>query len=203
MYEPKLKPIIFNTEMVRAILDGRKTVTRRVIKPQPKKDENGNDVFHAQGYNYEFAEANIIGTTGKLKCKPLYKSGDILYVRETWQQQYDGSYAYKAGHKFENEKGWRPSIHMPKEAARIFLRVTNVSVAKLHDIENNDEEAKREGFDYQYMFEGLPIKVSTWVYFTVFWNSTIKKHDIDLYGWNADPWVWVIEFERIEKEAVV
>lgn len=83
---------------------------------------------------------------------------------------------------------WHPSIHMPKEAARIFLRVTNVRVERLRDMTDDDAEA--EGcFDY----------TSTALGFPDVWDSTIKKSDLDCYGWNANPWVWGIEFERCDK----
>lgn len=117
---PELKPILFNTDMVRALLAGRKTVTRRVVKPQPDEHlttgENALELL---------AEA----------CAP-YRPGDLLYVRETWTQDGD-VYRYKAGFCDQNRK-WRPSIHMPKEAARIFLRVTDVRVERLQDITELD-----------------------------------------------------------------
>lgn len=156
----KVRPILFNTDMVQAILAGRKTVTRRVAKNTPP-------------------------------CRP----GDILYVRETWSEikNTDGShkkYAYKAtdtypfGEKYIVKFLWHPSIHMPKVAARIWLRVTNVRIERLQDID--DDGVVAEGLQIGAPFEEL-------------WDSTIKKADLDIYGWDANPWVWVIEFERCEK----
>mgnify|MGYP005959735437 CR=1 FL=1 len=218
-----IKPILFNTEMVRAILDGRKSCTRRIIKPQP------------QGY-FEVSEEPlyIYDTDGKQgKITPPYQPGDILYVRETWrvgawdifnqmiafdykdgtcgeltyihdrelfdrlvnQSRNDARQAkceYN-GADFVWEKGkspcrWHPSIHMPKEAARIWLKVTDVRVERLQEMTDDDAEA--EGcFDY----------TSTALGFPDVWDSTIKKSDLDRYGWDASPWVWVIEFERCEK----
>lgn len=202
------KPILFNTDMVRAILDGRKTVTRRVIKlkydnthHEIKTDKYGTRLIEIQddvkGETFGIRED---GTSWRkirpyIEPKAPYKKGDILYVRETWGEGYEeGSYIYKADDKLadlpefkESSKLiYHPSIHMPKEAARIFLKVTNVRVERLQDID--DDQAEKEGCnDY----------TSTALGFCYLWDSTIKKSDIDRYGWDANPWVWVIEFERI------
>nr|DAZ65168.1 MAG TPA: ASCH domain protein [Caudoviricetes sp.] len=173
------KPILFNTQMVRAILDGRKTCTRRIVKPQPTAHYG-------------------------VQCiKPPYQPGDILYVRETWSLRFDGEkYFYRADKNTSREEKrlldyndvkWRPSIHMPKEAARIWLKVTNVRVERLQDI--SGEDLIKEGIDF---FQSNYVRVA-FNEFKNIWNSTIKKSDIDRYGWDASPWVWVIEFERCEK----
>ncbi len=171
-----MKPMLFNTEMVRAILGGCKTVTRRAVKPQPTM--------------YGFLETHFDWN----KVKDLYRPEDILYVRETFFE-HRGHFYYKADGKYEalSKLGiqfkWRPSIHMPKKAARIFLRVTDVRVERLQNI--TDEQAEKEDFkDY----------TSTALGFAELWDSTIKPKDRALYGWAANPWVWVIEFERISKE---
>ena len=184
------KPILFNTDMVQAILDGRKTVTRRVIKPQPENDAEiltDNLIPETEKYGagklYCFSDATVTSAP--------YNPDDILYVRETWQE-WTGGYLYKAWPEGIHQPGyfigmpWRPSIHMPKEAARIFLKVTNVRVERLQDIDY--EQAKKEGCnDYS----------STALGFCYLWDSTIKKPDRDRYGWEANPWVWVIEFEMV------
>lgn len=194
-----IKPILFNTEMVRAILDGRKSCTRRLVKPQPDEKHT-----YPLGFATDSTEKRDVGCFGfgideyggsiqYVKPPYGYAPGDILYVRETWcddrQFTHDstpGRYFYKASES-ENFK-WKPSIHMPKEAARIWLKVTDVRVERLQDMTDDDAEA--EGcFDY----------TSTALGFFYVWNSTIKKSDIDRYGWDANPWVWVIEFERCEK----
>ncbi|MCM1059437.1 MAG: hypothetical protein NC452_04010 [Eubacterium sp.] len=197
------KPILFSTDMVRAILDGRKTVTRRIIKPQPPKEANGtyermdNGKFQLKVEPYE----NIYD----YEINPPYQIGDILYVRETYWKCIDGEYLYRADFLPNREKGfirtWKPSIHMPKEAAQIFLRVTDVRVERLQDITR--EQVLKEGirataanvFDLgnDYITEGIDRGV-----FQTLWNSTVKKSDLDKYGWNANPWVWVIEFEKLE-----
>lgn len=184
-----IKPILFNGEMVREILDGRKTCTRRVIK-------HNVDAILNSPYHMEHPEVEDAWLIKKL-CRPPYEPGDILYVRETWGEGYaEGTYIYKADDKLAELPTFKktskilyhPSIHMPKEAARIWLKVTGVRVERLQDMTDDDAEA--EGcFDY----------TSTALGFPDIWESTIKKSDLDSYGWAANPWVWVIQFERCEK----
>lgn len=198
-----IKPILFNTDMVRAILDGRKACTRRVVKPQPKSklcytfagsdsDTWGypNRTAH-EIWGEEFKLPNDITEEEMSKrWNPPYHTDDILYVRETFIQAAAHTFWYKADGKSWMSKDllWKPSIHMPKEAARIWLKVTDVRVERLQDMTDDDAEA--EGcFDY----------ISTALGFSDVWDSTIKKSDLDRYGWNANPWVWVIEFERCNK----
>lgn len=184
-------PILFNTEMVQAILNGRKTCTRRVVKGYiPKEAEFGYTAFtpkgciscrgtFADGYGEKFF---------KLPCEP----SDILYVRETFIQAAAHTFWYKADDKSWMSKDllWKPSIHMPKEAARIWLKVTDVRVERLQDIMEDEpgpnNQVVKEGFNYGCDF------IATW-------NSTIKKSDFDTYGWDSNPYVWVIEFERCEQ----
>lgn len=206
-----VKPILFNTEMVRAILDGRKSCTRRIVKGfipnnavwgytafTPKGCISCRGTF-ADGYGEKFF---------KLPCKP----GDILYVRETWcalpvneagHMRGHSVYYYKADRDLRPE-GWRgnwnPSIHMPKEAARIWLEVTNVRVERLQEI--TEDGAKAEGANWKNGKNvGFEEKMGRTAIerFAEIWNGTIKKSDIDRYGWDANPWVWVIEFERCKK----
>lgn len=209
-----IKPILFNTEMVRAILDGRKTCTRRVIK----LPENMNGIPVGKGGD----SSNPLGFMypGCIK-RPQYQPGDILYVRETiWQKvghylDVDGEtkgifcheYKYVATDE-KPETGWtyswvkRPSIHMPKEAARIWLKVTNVRVERLQDI--TEEGAKKEGAIDNRGFIHSPDNEYDNIHtarehFVKIWNNTIKKSNFDRYGWNVNPYVWVVEFERCEK----
>lgn len=193
-----IKPILFNTEMVQANLDGRKKATRRVVKPQPDIDGL-----------VRFDDTRFVDTDARL-YKPPYQPGDILYVRETWQfipcidclenafgtcnfnpvtyedkdSISDGCFVYRADYHQKERIVWHPSIHMPKEAARLFLRVTDVRVERLQDID--DAGVAAEGLQIGDPFDEL-------------WDSTIKPADREKYGWNANPWVWVIEYERCEK----
>lgn len=193
-----MKPILFNTEMVRAILEGRKTVTRRVVKPQPWDSVfcDGHE-FIPDNYGDSKPTGFICEKCGQGVCPPYSKypvgealfrpycwPDDILYVRETWAKSMAGAYMYKATDNPIIIDRWHPSIHMPKEAARLFLRVTDVRAERLQDIDDDGVVS-----------EGLKIGDD----FDVLWDSTIKKADLPLYGWDANPWVWVIEFERCEK----
>ena len=212
-----IKPILFNTEMVKAILEGRKTQTRRLIKPQP------TSMLTLMPYRKW-------GSTSQMHVwtPPAY-AGYVLWVRETWAPfcinkntcrnvllSHDCD-CYKAGPDVcVDEYGckWHPSIHMPKEAARIFLRVTGVRTERLHDM--TDRDAEKEGIGNLYLEDvgfgdkdygcmkylecevgltGLQLEQ-----FAHLWDSTIKKDDLPCYGWEANPWVWVIEFERTEQQ---
>ena len=211
------KPILFNTDMVRAILGGRKTVTRRVIKPQPKSKlcyafagSHKKDIrrwVYPSKTAHEFWEEefklpdDITEEELKKKWNPPYHTDDILYVRETCGEGYEeGTYIYKADDKLANLPEFKesskliyhPSVHMKKEAARVFLKVTNVRVERLQDAKYFD-----------FINEGIPYKQYEWEIredFQKLWNSTIKKSDLDRYGWDANPWVWVIELEVIQAD---
>lgn len=189
------KPILFNTDMVRAILEDRKTATRRVIKPRPTAE--------APAYCYAGSHKQDVGywhDESGHRWKPPYHAGDYLYVRETWAA-WSPTYGiapklyYKADNGTPTGIKWRPSIHMPKEAARLFLRVTEVRAEQLQDITENglhSEGVELEAFEVGCTFaEGI---------FHDIWNSTIKPADLPIYGWEANPWVWVIGFEQVKPE---
>ncbi len=195
-----IKPILFNTEMVRAILDGRKTCTRRLVRFLPGENPQWTGYIRDGLMLYN-------GRNEPCIIKVPYQPGDTLYVRETWCGLPVNEAGHMRGHtiyyyKADGElrpKGWRgtwhPSIHMPKEAARIWLKVTNVRVERLQEI--TSEQICREGVEVEYphVLNGEEKRYA----FSRLWDSTIKKSDLDRYGWNASPWVWVIEFERCEK----
>lgn len=182
--------MLFNTEMVRAILEGRKTVTRRAVKPQPKAALYPMpDSMCWPGCFANCEEERVY--------RPPLQTGDILWVRETWAKSMAGTFMYRADDKAIMVERWHPSIHMPREAARIFLRVTGVRVERLQDI--NGLHAKEEGCEgYVHInpLYGCPETVHN---FKTLWDSTLKPADRSVYGWDANPWVWVIEFERCEK----
>lgn len=191
------KPILFNTEMVRAILEGQKTCTRRIVKGAIPDDAMwGYTMFtpkgciscrgvYADGYGEGF-------------YKLPYQPGDILYVRETWCKgswmNEKERYYYKAD---DNDFlcTWHPSIHMPKEAARVWLKVTDVRVERLQDIDGKG--CVKEGIEEEPL-KDVGEEFVKGMYHDL-WDSTIKKSDLDRYSWQANPWVWVIEFERCEK----
>lgn len=186
------KPILFNTEMVRAILDGRKTQTRRIIKPV------------ALGMTYE---------DGSPARKPPVKPGDILWVRETWRPVRffrpakavpddfkERGFEYRADGIIRSdgkEDKWHPSIHMPRDAARLFLRVTGVRAERLQSITHQD--VLREGIEECVGRKHGDDCACAEIRFSELWDSTIKASDLPLYGWDANPWVCVIEFERIDR----
>lgn len=204
-----VKGILFNTEMVRAILDGKKSCTRRLVKTR-RKDACGfyvtrrkADGLFAGIYEYDENESMFDN-----QLEPPYQPGDIIYVRETWHKYIkrvgEGQnchlaefYGYKASVANSEDAGepWKPSIHMPKEAARIWLKVTDVRVERLQEI--TADGIRNEGLSSTAVHCGdMEIALKEW---ENLWNSIIKKSDLGRYGWNASPWVWVIEFERCEK----
>ena len=198
-----IKPILFNTEMVRAILDGRKTCTRRICKDANEYTVPDMDFYNADRRTYavhNFADKEQMEqlSTAERTC-PICP-GDLLYVRETWCKGYlmnaKERYYYKAD---DNDFlcTWHPSTNMPKQAARIWLRVMDVRVERLQEI--TAESALTEGADKYIHANGTLNEDQTITSFIGIWNSTIKKSDIDRYGWDANPYVWVIEFERCEK----
>ena len=216
----RILPILFNTNMVRAILDGRKTVTRRIAKGIV--NWNDNDIY----WNV-FQRGEWTGPIEKdvaIKMKAPYSTDSILYVRETyaWEACWDcgmdigngclkkqaqfynadkgdyGCYIYRASYEdnvYPSSGTWHPSIHMPKKAARIWLKVTDVRVERLQDI--TEDQAEMEGCG-EYQTEAK-FSVSPRCHFYEVWESTIKASDKKRYGWEANPFVWVIEFERCEK----
>lgn len=206
-----IKPILFNTEMVRAILDGRKTCTRRICKDANECTVPDMNFYNADKRTYavhNFADKKHTEQLSIAERTCPICPGDILYVRETWKKAPNGYYYYESWQRNDiaDITKWKPSIHMPKEAARIWLKVMNVRVERLQEI--TDEQAKREGIQYDECPTGFTWKQETDMHncyttqigaMQALWNSTIKKSDLDRYGWDASPWVWVIEFERCEK----
>lgn len=208
----RVRPILFSTEMVRAILDGRKLVTRRVAKKIPVETHRievnlrpetfkGIEVkeFECHWGGYQPDTGNFVD--GACIVKPPCQPGDILYVRETWtfHANAEGGIIFKARcpEKLAKVKKWRPSIHMPKEAARIWLKVTDVRVERLQDIDGKG--VLKEGINSHVHPEADYFNGNQREMFAELWDSTIKKSDLDLYGWAANPWVWVIEFEPCGK----
>lgn len=190
-----IKPILFNTEMVRAILDGRKDATRRIVKGFIPDDAVwGYTAFTPKGYIS--CRGTFADGYGEKFFKLPCESGDILYVRETWKKAPNGYYYYEDWQRNDiaDVTKWKPSIHMPKEAARIWLKVTGVRMERLQEI--TEVQAQAEGCNSGLLTGACTARGQ----FEDLWNSTIKKSDIDRYGWDANPWVWVIEFERCEKQ---
>lgn len=224
-----IKPILFNTEMVRAILDGRKTCTRRICKDANEYTVPDMDFYNADSRTYavhNFADKEQMEQLSTVERTCPICPGDILYVRETWEH-FDccccegdehgncyqepqqnvlnksyGCYMYRATDEIYGDARWHPSIHMPKEAARIWLKVTDVRVERLQEI--TVDGCHREGINIETsaVTDGETLNRNhdfSLEKFEILWDSTVKKSDIDRFGWDANPWVWVIEFERCEK----
>ena len=213
-------PVLFSTPMVQAILALIKRMTRRT-KGLEKINENPDewmfDGLHAGKY-FQFMNKET-GYHEILTC-PYGKPGDILWVRETWCKNYSheyGRYWYRAdGEEIDmptiyggtvvygkaDGLKWRPSIHMPREACRIKLQVTNVRVERLQDITEEDvaKEGTRDGENY---ITPKGQDVAPWhiACFEMLWNSTLKEKQtgpLSPYRFCFNPWVWVISFERVE-----
>ena len=202
-----IKPILFNTEMVRAILDGRKSCTRRICKDANECTVPDMEFYNADKRTYavhNFADKEHTEQLSIAERTCPICPGDILYVRETWKKAPNGYYYYEDWQRNDiaDITKWKPSIHMPKEAARIWLKVTDVIVERLQEMTLKDFKAEGIYDEYKTYSETYTDHLRQMAYPKVFarlWNSTIKKSDLDRYGWDASPWVWVIEFERCEK----
>jgi hypothetical protein len=186
LIEKKERPILFSTPMVQAILEGRKTMTRRVMKLQPGDGEH----YECLGGN-EWAYMSVGGMSGPYTC-PYGNVGDILWVRETFFNDADfgepPAYVYKADNE-DYPRGssvWKPSIFMPKEAARIWLEIVDVKVERLQDISRGD--AMSEGCP----FPNMAKETSPCAWFSKLWQKINGEE-----SWNENPFVWCISFKVI------
>ena len=218
----KERGMIFNAEMVRAILEGRKTQTRRVMKvqPEPSKTREGDYWFPSKKLECMVHISDIVPGNSPIAdchlffqehCCPFGAVGDRIWVRETWAEAgagapdlklYRANYPEHVPSHYENvpkaeDIRWTPSIHMPRVACRILLEITDVRVERLNDISQEDAQAEGmeltgwrptysdpdSGGDYQTPYDN----------FAELWESIYGQEN-----WNANPWVWVIEFKRIE-----
>lgn len=198
----KERPILFSGAMVRAILDGRKTMTRRVVKPCP--------IFMDTGIPPLFDGVDFADDVRVHHC-PYGQAGDRLWVREKWWNSRgdDSMPTYYAADQFQwnandwqcHDGPWRPSIHMPRWASRIVLEVVSVRVERLRDI--SEDDAVLEGIEPTLIYEAVhPCGAPAELYsnrvdeFNLLWDSINAKRG---FGWLENPWVWVIEFRRVDK----
>jgi len=211
--EMKERPILFNTEMVKAILDGRKTMTRRVLKPQPYMERGVIRWQPRKGYdlNIEHLNQSLIN-----KLCPYGQVGQRLWVRETWNvydigyDNYNGGWevgyplsyipkekprqcclSYYATDDDPTVSNWRPSTHMPRWASRITLEITEVRVERVQEI--TEEDANAEGNPFPRMGGKGSLPPIWW--FKELWDSLNAKRG---YGWEVNPWVWVLDFRKVE-----
>ncbi|ELI6453570.1 hypothetical protein RRM53_003216 [Yersinia ruckeri] len=188
------KPILFNSEMVNAILSGRKTMTRRIMGNQPAgQDLEAVHVRHNDDFNFQW-HGNL-GESSYFPC-PLGKPGDQLWVRETWNK-HGGLLTYRADYDWIEEMRkatvcpakWTPSIHMPRWASRINLLITGVRVERLNTISTGD--AMAEGYPAER--EATGGSLDAWLWFRELWDGIYPDNTFEV-----NPWCWVIEFERME-----
>ncbi len=193
----KERGIIFNTEMVKAILDGRKTQTRRVMNNQPCTLSGETISVQQDDFNFRWAGDLHNDTSGWFPC-PLGKVGDRLWVRETFKTGVctESTIAYKATHKpsdleegWYEEIKWTPSIHMPRRYSRITLEITDIRVERLNSADDN--EFKAEGYPLDRELTGGSMDQFCW--FRNLWDSVSPTN----FKYADNPWVWVIEFKRI------
>ena len=182
--------------MVQAILEGRKTQTRRVVKP-PKQ-------FIGDWF---FQHVNFVRS--RVNC-PYGQTGDVLWVRETFGTgKGSGKTYYKANAGDFNMlvDKWKPSIFMPKDAARIWLRITSIRVERLHDI--SEKDAILEGVEKEFSILFNEWRFKDYYNVKSDWRSAVSSFQSlwaninGINSWNSNPFVWVIEFERIEKPSEV
>ena len=195
----KERPILFSTDMVQALLEGRKTQTRRIIKPQPLKllEISNDDGFNRPVFEYYRFDSPEKGWSVVAPKCPYGWPGDVLWVRESFTaKRYDwqdllsrGSrmgITYKADNHYPDKPlKWKPSIHMPKKAARIWLKVTDVRVERVQDI--TEEDGKDEG-------SPLELSPCNWHHHYDWFKNLWNKINGD-ESWKANPWVWVVDFE--------
>lgn len=225
------RPILFSGEMVRAILDGRKTMTRRVVKPQPVEVNTGNElrgwVWLGRRSPFDSVDSihcNDFAEQIAARC-PYGNAGDRLWVRESFQiyhedgagglsvicptgaRDRDGVVKYmadstetQADREAHGTLSWRPSIHMPRDASRLTLEITEVRVERIQDATREDAVAEGvEGWGYQDSYTGDCDGQHPEEVFRDLWNTLNEKRG---YGWDVNPWVWVIGFRRIEQNDV-
>ena len=174
------RPILFNSQMVQAVLAGTKTQTRRVVKPQPEiyESRHGATSLRWRGGVLD-TPLNIAPYQLRQLC-PHGAIGDRLWVRETWASDDSTTAYYRAdGETYNAGLPWRPSIFMPRWASRLTLEITDVRVERVQDISRKD--AKDEG---------------VLLNFHLLWDAINAERG---YSWDSNPWVWAISFQRVQQ----
>ncbi len=213
----KERPILFSQPMVRAILAGQKTQTRRVVKPTQSTPKVAP--LHMEPYLVELSDGSFeqerdedglpmwIGTHpdypteyGKWFSCPYGQPGDKLWVRETWINNFDVELKYKADYapgSYEYDaKGWKSPYHLHRKNARLFLELTNVRVERLQDISEADAQAEGvAAFRAAYCSQRPEDELTAIGYYELLWDQLNKARG---YGWDVNPWVWVLTFEQVK-----
>ena len=200
----KERPILFSTDMVQALLAGKKTQTRRTVKPHPDDDGLHN---HSAQPMHVFDEAEgwwgTVGETGekkRFKCR-YGQPGDFLWVRESWNKYYSGdeeNFSFRATDPEFPFKGWKPSIHMPKAACRIWLELTGIRVERVQDISEEDavaEGVERINFDETEMLAFKSYATGTGPVYPYVSYKTLWQKINGPESWESNPWVWVVAFK--------
>lgn len=228
-----MKPMMFNADMVQAVREGSKTVTRRVVKFSEKNLYGAACVrgLWYETYDLKHPPVRLIEWYVKEYLHPPYHPGEIVYVPEAWRllemrpyiwyKDYarvefrDGEVVLFQFHSRKRTEKWRKYLdkpkdkwqspyHFPREAARLFLRIKDMRVERLQDI--TEAQANAEGARSTFGFvtdpenEYTPLPHTAREDFQRIWDSTVRPKDRDRFGWSANPWVWVIEFERVSKK---
>ena len=207
------KPITFSTDMVQAILEGRKTCIRIPVKqtqftgllPDKCKDSTPKEFLKRKRMMFkpycDMNDTELIMTA----YKEPYQAGDILYIKEAWYKGLN-RYLYRADYSdaekfYQNGKEinmtWNSSDTMPKAAARLWIKIVNVKTERLQNIDA--DSIRKEGLSSAAVHAGdMDIALQEW---KLFWNNTvrIKKSDLNQYGWDSNPWIWILDFERCKK----
>jgi hypothetical protein len=207
----KVRPMLFSAPMVRALLDGSKTQTRRVVKPQPYIDAQGNACWNGSNFGQDsrgplikaLASPLPSSKTKRVHC-PYGAPGDRLWVRETWAlDDEDNALMYRADLGFGGDADdwernrldgaprfrWKPSIHMPRTASRITLEITGVRVERLQDISERD--AMAEGVKNSLHLPGGNFARENFEH--LWWSINGEG------SWETNPWVWVVEFKKVNQ----
>lgn len=196
----KEHPILFSGDMVKAILEGRKTQTRRIVKPQPflNKQYSSEEPTYKEWLSMNGSHNDSVEKW--IQFCPYGKVGDQLWVRETFGKDFFGTIFYKADDLFVPvgaKAKWRPSIFMPRKASRIQLEIVNIRVERLDNI--SEEDAKAEGIEEnngKYLdYSNVKSKHYCLSAFSSYEELWIKINGKE--SWEKNPWVWVIEFKRI------
>ena len=208
----KERPILFSSEMVQAILEGRKTQTRRIIKPQPPMGHwysGSSGMFvRKQPLRHHWYEGSFGNNEWGLKC-PYGTVDDRLWVRETFSKHPKGGYYYKATDilpdTIEYSCRWKSPIHMPRAASRITLEITDIMVKRVQDITDDDARAEGCTKELARIFAGedenndpdsgleFAYAISPKFLFQHLWETINAKRG---YGWDTNPWVWIVKFNR-------